>query len=103
MRFWLLTPRPLHSEQTMMAKPSCGFMPEEALVLQVFYPSDPTPEFYIRSVQYRTLFAKNSSGRHLRPRPKSELGVMISDYIGFQLRIRVGNWFEAKKESIECG
>jgi hypothetical protein len=87
----------------MMAQPSCGFMPEEAFVLPVFHPSDPTSEFYIRSVQYRTLFAKNSSGRHLRPRPKSKLGVMISEYIGFQLRIRVGNWFEAKKESIECG
>jgi len=86
----------------MMAQPYCEFMPEEALVrLQFFHPSDPTSEFHIRSVQYRTLFAKNSSGRHLLRRPRSKLGVMISDYIGFQLCIRVSNWFAAKKVSIE--
>jgi len=67
-------------------------MPEEVLIrLQFSHPSDPTSEFHIRSVQYRTLLAKNSSGRHLLRRHRSKLLVMISGYIGFQLRIGVSN------------
>jgi hypothetical protein len=44
----------------MMSRPYCGFMPEEVFVRpQFFQPSDPISELLIRSVHYRTLFAKN--------------------------------------------
>jgi len=41
-----------------------------------------------------------------RPTPytqlQSDLEVLGRFYIGFQLRMRVGNWFVAKKAAIEC-